>query len=88
MREKFKKELVVARRLTHPNVIRIHDIGEDGGMLFISMELVEGQTVGDILIKKKRFGTDEFLKLFNQFAPALGYIHSQKVLHRDTSHRI
>lgn len=83
LREKFKKELLVARRLTHPNVVRIHDIGEHQGLLFISMELVDGRTLAKVLADEKRLGIEEFLGIFNQLAPALGYIHSQKILHRD-----
>jgi serine/threonine protein kinase/formylglycine-generating enzyme required for sulfatase activity len=83
LREKFKQEVLVARRLTHPNVVRIYNIGEHYGMLFISMELVEGETVADILTKRKRFTVEEFLALFSQFTSALGYIHSQNILHRD-----
>jgi serine/threonine protein kinase/tetratricopeptide (TPR) repeat protein len=81
--EKFKKELLVARRLTHPNVVRIYDIGEYQGLLFISMELIEGQTVAQILEERKFFTVDQFLTLFGQFTSALAYIHSQHILHRD-----
>jgi serine/threonine protein kinase/tetratricopeptide (TPR) repeat protein len=83
LREKFKKEVLVARRLSHPNVIRIHDISEHQGVLFISMELVEGQTLSRILAERKRFTVDELLDLAKQFGPALAYIHAQKILHRD-----
>jgi serine/threonine protein kinase len=47
------------------------------------MELVEGQTLSRILAEKTRFTVEEFLELFKQFGPALAYIHSQKILHRD-----
>jgi serine/threonine protein kinase len=83
LRDKFRQEVIVARRLTHPNVIRIYDIGEHQGLLFISMELIEGQTVADLLARRKRFSVEQFLPFFNQFTSALAYIHSQQVLHRD-----
>ena len=83
LREKFKREVLVARKLTHPNVVRIYDIGEHHGMLFISMELIAGRTVEEILSQKKQFTVEEFLELFHQFTSALAYIHSQNVLHRD-----
>jgi serine/threonine protein kinase len=83
LREKLKQELLVARKLTHPNIVRIYDIGEHQGLLFISMELIEGLTVDEILRERKRFSVEEFLALFDQFTSALSYIHSQQVLHRD-----
>jgi serine/threonine protein kinase/formylglycine-generating enzyme required for sulfatase activity len=83
LREKFKQEVLVARKLTHPNVVRIYDIGEHHGMLFISMELIAGRTVAEILSQKKQFAVEVFLELFHQFTSALAYIHSQNVLHRD-----
>jgi serine/threonine protein kinase len=83
LRNRFKREMLVARKLTHPNVVRIFDIGEHQGLLFISMELLEGQTVADVLSQRKRFTIEQFLTLFNEFTSALGYIHSQQVLHRD-----
>jgi serine/threonine protein kinase/formylglycine-generating enzyme required for sulfatase activity len=83
LRDKFKQEVLVARRLTHPNIVRIYDIGEHEDLLFISMELIEGQTVADVLDERKRFTVEQFLLLFSQFAAALAYIHSQQILHRD-----
>jgi tetratricopeptide (TPR) repeat protein len=83
LREKFKQELLVARKLTHPSVVRIYDIGEHQGLLFISMELIEGKTVTETLAERKRFTVDQFMALFRQFTSALAYIHSQKVVHRD-----
>src|SRR5262249_8938300 len=63
-REKFKNELLFARRLTHPNIVRIHNIDERQGLLFISMEMIEGQTVAEVLEQRKRFTVEQFLSLF------------------------
>ncbi len=81
--EKFKKELALARRMAHPNVVRIHDIGESGGLLYISMELIDGITVAERLLRRGKFSVADFWPVFRQFCEALGYIHSRKVVHRD-----
>lgn len=81
--EKFKKELALARRMAHPNVVRIHDIGESGGLLYISMELIDGVTVAERLLRRGKFSIADFWPVFRQFCEALSYIHSRQVVHRD-----
>src|SRR5215472_7166279 len=83
MIEQFKKELLGARKLSHKNVVRIHDIGEHAGVLFISMELVDGESLSEIAARKGNFNEGDFLPIFRQFCDALGYIHSQHLVHRD-----
>jgi len=51
--ERFRREVQAARKVTHPNVIRIHDLGEDGPLMFLSMEYVEGDT---LFARVKRVG--------------------------------
>lgn len=81
--ENFKRELSVARRLLHRNVVRIFDIGEHQGQLYISMEYVEGRSLGDLLRERGRLTVQQFFAIFDQFCDALGYVHSQNVIHRD-----
>ena len=81
--EKFKQELLVARRLTHRNVVRIHDIGEHRGLLYITMEFIDGPNLTQLLRERGRFSPEEFLTLARQFCEALTHVHSQGILHRD-----
>ena len=80
---KFKQDVLLARKLVHPNVIRIYDIGEHEGLLFISMEFIEGRTLADLLAERRRFSAPEFFDVFRPFCSALSYVHSQQILHCD-----
>ncbi|MBI3473181.1 MAG: SUMF1/EgtB/PvdO family nonheme iron enzyme [Candidatus Solibacter usitatus] len=80
---KFKQELALARRMAHPHVARIHDISESGGVLFISMEFIAGETLAARISNRGRLPVTEFLPIFREFCDALRYIHSRKVIHRD-----
>ncbi|HYZ87456.1 MAG TPA: protein kinase, partial [Bryobacteraceae bacterium] len=81
--ENFKRELSVARKLLHRNVVRIFDIGEHQGTFYISMEYVEGRSLADLLKERGRLTVQQFFAIFEQFCDALGYVHSQNVIHRD-----
>ena len=81
--ERFKQELILARKVTHKNVIRIYDLGEDEGMKFFTMELVEGASLRDVLNDKKRLTVPETLSLMKQMLAGLAEAHSQGVVHRD-----
>ena len=81
--EKFKQELSLARRITHPNVVRIYDLGASGETLFISMELVEGRTLADELKGHGPLAPDRARSVLRQFLDAMREIHACRVLHRD-----
>ena len=81
--EGFRRELALARKLTHPNVIRIHDIGMDGRLFYIVMEFIDGQTLAELLAEKGRLDPPQFFRIFHQFAEALGWIHQRNIVHRD-----
>jgi serine/threonine protein kinase/formylglycine-generating enzyme required for sulfatase activity len=81
--EKFKQELLLARRMTHPNVVRIHDLGDAGSLFYISMEFIEGETVAGRIAQRGPYRVEDFWPVFRQFCEALGYIHSRQVVHRD-----
>ncbi|MGH9719237.1 MAG: protein kinase domain-containing protein [Bryobacteraceae bacterium] len=80
---RFQQELLLARRMSHPNVVRIHDIGEHAGQMFISMEFVDGTTVAAEIAEKGCIAPSAFFPIFEQFCAALAYIHSRQVIHRD-----
>jgi serine/threonine protein kinase/tetratricopeptide (TPR) repeat protein len=81
--ERFKQELILARKVTHKNVIRIYDLGEFEGMKFFTMELVEGASLRDVLLEKHKVPIVETLSFMKQMLHGLAEAHSQGVVHRD-----
>ncbi|MFN0168565.1 MAG: protein kinase domain-containing protein [Bryobacteraceae bacterium] len=81
--ESFKREITVARRIAHPNVVRIYDMGEFRGQFYLVMELVEGRTLHDLLSEKRRLKAGEFLPVFRQLCAAVAAVHREGVVHRD-----
>ena len=81
--ERFKQELVLARQVTHKNVIRIYDLAEADGMKFITMEYVEGIDLRTLIIEKKKLAMGEAVEIMRQVCLALEAAHSVVVIHRD-----
>ncbi len=83
MLERFEHELVLARQVTHKNVVRIHDIGQDGERHFLTMDLVDGRSLKQILDERRRLEVAEVVTIAGDLAAALGAAHAQSVVHRD-----
>ena len=81
--QRFKQELVVARQITHKNVVRIYDLGDADGVKFITMEYVDGEDLKSILSKTKKFPPAEAVSIMQQICRALDACHSEGVIHRD-----
>ncbi|HYH45624.1 MAG TPA: protein kinase, partial [Thermoanaerobaculia bacterium] len=81
--ERLKAEIKLARKITHPNVLRTHDFGEIGGMPYISMEYVRGVTLRYLLDQTNRLPFSAGLRLAKQLCAGLGAAHAQGVMHRD-----
>jgi hypothetical protein len=81
--DRFRREAGAARKISHPKVIRIHDIGVDNGLLFLSMEYFAGKTLGWMLSQRGQFSLDQALVLLDQIADALSAAHHAGVVHRD-----
>ncbi|MBV9301667.1 MAG: protein kinase [Acidobacteriaceae bacterium] len=81
--QRFKQELILARQVTHPNVVRIFDLGVADGLKFISMEYIEGREITDILAEKRKFPPREAAEVILQACRGLAAAHSQGVIHRD-----
>jgi CheY-like chemotaxis protein len=81
--ERLKSEIRLARRISHRNVVRAHDLGESDGTYFISMEYVKGITVADLLDRRGRLGVESALAIGVQLAEALATAHAQDIVHRD-----
>lgn len=80
---RFKQELLTARRVTHQNVIRIHDLSELDGVKFITMEFVEGCNLRKLLQDKGKFPTELAVEIIRQVCLALDAAHRAGVIHRD-----
>ena len=81
-RKRFWREARAAASLNHPNVVQIHEIGEDAGTLFIAMELLEGETLADRL-KKGSLSVSEMMPVGLGILAALSALHAQGLIHRD-----
>jgi tetratricopeptide (TPR) repeat protein len=81
--ERFKQELVLARQVSHPNVVRIHDIGSDGDLAFLTMDFVPGRSLGDLLAEETRLAPERAVAIARQLALALEAAHGAGVIHRD-----
>jgi serine/threonine-protein kinase len=83
MLERFRREVKLARRVTHRNVARTFDIGEEGGERFLTMELVAGEMLGARLARAGRFTPSEALATADEVCAGLSAAHAAGVLHRD-----
>ena len=81
--ERFRNEVRVARRVSHPNVCRVYDLGEFEGHLFLSMEYVDGEDLGSLLRRIGRLPEDKALEIARKLCAGLAAAHETGVLHRD-----
>jgi predicted Ser/Thr protein kinase len=80
--ERFTREGRVLARLSHPNIVTVHDFGESGGFCFLIMEYVDGVNLRQAM-RAGRFTPEQALNIIPVMCEALQYAHSQGVLHRD-----
>ena len=80
---RFKSELRLARRISHRNVVRTHDLGESDGMYFITMEYVEGTSVKELITERGKLPVHATLPIARQLCRALEVAHEQGIIHRD-----
>lgn len=80
---RFKQELLLARQITHRNVIRIFDLGDADGVKFITMEFVEGEDLRTLIQEKKKFPPEEAVEIMLQVCRALEAAQNVGVIHRD-----
>ena len=80
---RFKTEARAAGLLTHPNIVVVYDAGEEDGLYYITMELVEGKSVQALLDEGQKFSLPRVLRIMDQTCSALQFAHDRNVVHRD-----
>ena len=81
--ERFLNEVRTALKVTHPNVCRVHDIGEVEGQHYLSMEYVDGEDLASLLKRIGRLPQDKAVQLARQLCAGLAAAHEEGILHRD-----
>lgn len=77
------REVRAGRRVTHPNVCRLHDAGYHEGSPYITMELIDGETLLDLLDREKQLPQARALQILDDVASGLAAAHAQGIVHRD-----
>jgi len=81
--ERFVRELILARQVSHRNVVRIHDLGEDEGLSFLTMDFVEGRSLLEVLSEEGPLPPARAADVARQAAEGLAAAHREGVIHRD-----
>src|SRR6185369_10790932 len=80
--ERFSREAKALARLSHPNIVTVHDFGEVDGFYYLLMEFVDGMNLRQ-LIQTKKITPEQALAIVPKICDALQYAHDQGVVHRD-----
>ena len=80
---RFKRELIIARQVTHKNVVRIHDLGEIGGIKYITMSFLEGSDLASVLKQSEPLPVQRALRLARGIVSGLVSAHEAGIVHRD-----
>jgi tetratricopeptide (TPR) repeat protein len=83
LEQRFKRELVLARQITHKYVVRIHDIGEVDGVKYLTMPYIDGETLADVLRREAKLSVPRTLAMATQVAAGLAAAHDKGIVHRD-----
>jgi serine/threonine protein kinase len=81
--KRFRREIHLARKVTHPNVCRLFDLQHHGDVVFLTMELLVGETLAERVRRRGQMRFDDALDLTQQMAAALDAAHAAGVIHRD-----
>jgi serine/threonine protein kinase len=80
---RFQREARLAMKLKHPNVVRTYQVGDTGGLHYLVMECLEGETLDDVLQRRKRLPPPEAVRIIYQALLGLQHLHEQGMVHRD-----
>ncbi len=83
VRARFFREAQACARLSHPNIVTVYDMGEDGGRLFIVMELLDGVELRRLIADRAPLALEEKLSIMSQVCDGLFYAHQRGIVHRD-----
>ncbi len=83
MLDRFRNEVRIARRVSHPNVCRVYDVGDVDGQTFFTMEYVDGEDLASLLRRIGRLPQDKAIEMARQLCAGLAAAHAKGVLHRD-----
>ena len=83
LRERFRREARSAGNLSHPNIVTIHEFNDSGEIMFIAMELIQGQTLADRMAESSPLPLNLVLAVIGSAADALDYAHANGIVHRD-----
>jgi serine/threonine protein kinase len=81
--EMLKREAKIALSLSHPNIVRLFNLEETNGEVFLVMEFVEGKDLSQVLLEKGKLSPEEAIEISKQVLDAIGYAHKKNVIHRD-----
>jgi tetratricopeptide (TPR) repeat protein len=81
--ERFKREVQLSSKVTHRNVLRVHDLSESDGVFFLTMEYVRGRDLATLLKEEGRLPIERVVRMFREICEGLAAAHDQQVLHRD-----
>ena len=82
LRERFRREVVVLSKISHPNVVQFYDFWDEDGCVFYTMEFVEGKKL-DTLIEEGKTTIDEGVELIKKLCDGVAAVHKEGVIHRD-----
>jgi TolB-like protein len=81
--ERFQREIRLAARLQHPNILTVHDSGDAAGQLWFTMPYIEGESLRDRLNREHQLPVEDAVRIAREAAEALEYAHRHGVIHRD-----
>ncbi|MGL4484113.1 MAG: Stk1 family PASTA domain-containing Ser/Thr kinase [Anaerovoracaceae bacterium] len=81
--ENFRKESHAAASLTHPNIVAVYDVGREGNINYIVMELIEGQTLSELINAEAPLDYRRVIEITKQIAAGLSVAHKRGIIHRD-----
>ena len=80
---RLRREAKSVGQLEHPNIVTLYDAGETGGLYYLAMQFIEGETLQDRLARQRSFSLAEVQDIFGQISAGLDYAHQRGVIHRD-----
>jgi eukaryotic-like serine/threonine-protein kinase len=83
IKERFFREAEIAGQLSHPSIVTIHDVGDDGELTYMAMEFLEGEDLDKFITREKLLPFRRVLDVVFKIAEALDYAHKADVIHRD-----